>query len=141
MAAAAAALSFRDMAVDKDPWRDVPVVEARLIDELGLPDRVANIYHWGGYLDYVWAGHRKVFIDGRNQLYDRRVFDDSLRLASLNAWEAILDDYGVNTVLWERGSPLDRALGASPDWVRVRRGRIAVVYVRRSALGATPLSR
>ncbi len=141
MAALAAALSFRDVRVDKDPWRDVPVVEARLIDELGLPDRVANIYPWGGYLDYVWAGHRKVFIDGRNQLFDRRVFDDSVRLASLDGWEAILDEYGVNTVLWERGSPLDRALATRPDWVQVRRGRIAVVYVRKSALRAMPLSR
>jgi hypothetical protein len=132
----AAGLCAHGLALDKDPWRDVPLDEARLIEEAQLPDRIANLYHWGGYLDYAWAGRRKVFIDGRNQLFDRRVFRDFQRLNRLDRWQEVLDRYAVNTVLWESGSALDQALLASPDWALARRGRIAVVYVRRSALPA-----
>jgi hypothetical protein len=122
------------LALDKDPWRDVPLDEARLIEEARLPDPVANLYHWGGYLDYAWAGRRKVFIDGRNQLFDRTVFPDFQRLNRLDRWQEVLDRYAINTVLWESGSALDQALFASPDWALAHRGTIAVVYVRRSAV-------
>ena len=120
--------------MDKDPWRDVPAVEARLIDELKLPDRVANAYHWGGYLDYAWNGRRKVFVDGRNQLFENGAFEDAQRLSQLVDWTDVLDRNAINTVLWERGSPLDWALSRSADWLLVRRGRIAVVYTRREPI-------
>lgn len=134
-AAVATATSIYGLSTDKDPWRDVPFDEARLIEDAGLPDHVANIYHWGGFLDYAWAGRRKVFIDGRNQLFER-TFADSRRLNRVEEWAEVLDRYRINTVLWERGSALDYALSQSPDWAMLQRGRIAVVYVRRQALPA-----
>ena len=131
-------LSAYGLGVDKDPWRDVPLEEAAAIETAGLPDRIANLYHWGGYLDYAWAGRRKVFIDGRNQLFDRQVFHDFERLDRLDSWQEVLDRHAINTVLWERGSALDRALLASPAWAPVVRGRLAVVYVRRRKMPAPP---
>lgn len=136
----ALALAAYGLSVDKDPWRDVPLEEAASIEALHFPDRVANLYHWGGYLDYAWAGRRKVFIDGRNQLFDRQVFSDFERLDRPEGWQEVLDRYAVNTVLWESGSALDRALFASAAWVLVERGRIAVVYVRRKPLPAPALA-
>lgn len=130
----AAATAFWGLSVDKDPFRDVPLEEAALIERLPLPDRVANVYHWGGFLDYAWNGRRKVFVDGRNQLFEHGAFEDERRLAALENWSEILERYRINTVLWERDSPLDVALSRSADWQQVRRGPIAVLYARRRPL-------
>ncbi|MCU0693313.1 MAG: hypothetical protein MUF54_18135 [Polyangiaceae bacterium] len=138
MGAAAAAIAFWGLSVDKDPWRDVPLEEARMVEELNLPDRVANTYHWGGYLDYAWYGRRKVFVDGRNQLFEGGAFQDAQALEGLRDWQGVLGRYQVNTVLWKRGSALDAALAASGAWVEVHRGRIAVLYVRRGSGRAGP---
>jgi hypothetical protein len=116
----------------KDPLRDVPAAAGETIDRLALPDRVLNPYHWGGYLEWAWRGRRKVFIDGRNQLFSNGVFDDEELIASVAPQAAtLLDLYEIQTVLWEGGAPLDQALAHDPRWREVHRDRIAVVYVRR----------
>jgi hypothetical protein len=128
---AAVAVAFLGLSTDKDPFRDVPLEEARMVENLGLPDHVANIYHWGGFLDYEWNGRRKTFVDGRNQLFEHGAFEAESRLARLDGWAETLDAYRINTVLWESSSALDAALANDDAWALVRRGRIAVVYVRR----------
>ncbi len=126
--------AFFGLSADKDPFRDVPLEEAAIIERLPLPDHVANIYHWGGFLDYAWDGRRKTFVDGRNQLFEHGAFADERRLATLQDWPEVLARYRINTVLWERDSPLDAALSQSSEWQLVRRGRIAVIYVRKQPL-------
>jgi hypothetical protein len=116
----------------RDPFRDVPVLATSAVERLDLPDRVLNPYHWGGYLEWAWAGRRKVFIDGRNQLFSNGVFDDSRAIASVAPQTAtLLDIYEIGTVLWEAGTPLDDALAQDPRGRAVRRDHLAVVYVRR----------
>jgi hypothetical protein len=134
----AAGTAFFGLSADKDPFRDVPLDEAAMIEQLPLPDRVANIYHWGGFLDYAWDGRRKTFVDGRNQLFEHGAFEDEQRLATLQDWQGILTRYRINTVLWQRNSALDVALSQSAEWHQVRRGRIAVVYVRKQPLSLPP---
>lgn len=127
--AAGALLSTTDV----DALRDVPVGATRCIDQLRLPGNVMNPYHWGGYFDYVWHGTRKPFIDGRNQLFGNGAYDDSQTLDSASpGWDRVLDIYKVRTVLWARGTPLDRALARQPGWQIVCRARLADVYVRRA---------
>jgi hypothetical protein len=115
----------------KDPLWQVPASAAGIVVERRLRENVLNIYHWGGYLDYAWAGHPRVFIDGRNQLFDNGVFEDHGKIARLEpGWPEILDVYEINTVLWESGALLDLALRQQREWREVFRDRIAVVYVR-----------
>jgi hypothetical protein len=131
-AAAQIALGVWWLADRKDPFRDVPAESAALVERLGLPDRMLNPYHWGGYLDWSWAGRRKVFIDGRGELFSNGVFDDAMRIANVAPEAAtLLDVYEIRTVLWERGTPLDAALAHDPRWREVHRDRLAVVYVRK----------
>ena len=115
----------------KDPLALVPVGAVEAIDHLHLPDRVMNTYYWGGYLEWVWRGRRKVFIDGRNQYFANGTFDDAHSLEQLAAWSDVLDTYETRTVLWLRHSPLDQALSADPRWAIVYSDAMAVVYVRR----------
>ncbi len=126
------AVGVAAMMEPKDPLRDVPAGAVAAIDEGALPDRVLNPYHWGGYLEWVWGGRRKAFIDGRNQLFSNGVFEDCEhidRVAPDARW--LLDVYEIRTVLWERGAPLDAALSQDPDFRLVYRDALAVVYVRR----------
>ena len=116
----------------KDPLFHVPAEAAGIVEAENLPDRVMNPYHWGGYLDWAWQGRRKVFVDGRNNLFANGTFDDAMRVASLaDGWGDLLDMYEIGTVLWENGAPLDRALAKHPGWQEVHRDRRAVLYVRR----------
>ncbi|MDB4940813.1 MAG: hypothetical protein JWP97_347 [Labilithrix sp.] len=116
----------------KDPLQNVPADAAAFVASQHLTANVMNPYHWGGYLDDVWFGSPRVFIDGRNQLFDNGVFDDHRSIARGDA-EArlLLDVYEIETVLWERDTPLDVLLANDPGWQEVFRGRLAAVYVRR----------
>jgi hypothetical protein len=130
-----------DLRSPKDPLAQVPSDAAAFVVDHGLRENVMNPYHWGGYLDYAWSGRPRVFIDGRNNLFDNGVFDDHASIASLEpSWLALLDVYEIQTVLWERGAPLDRALHDQPGWREAFRGRLAVVYVRQgpSSPAASP---
>ncbi|HXX67242.1 MAG TPA: hypothetical protein VEK07_08675 [Polyangiaceae bacterium] len=131
-AAVQALLSAGLLAERKDPLRDVPAESVQAIERLGLPDHVLSPYHWGGYLDWVWAGRRKTFIDGRGQLFSNGVFDDAQRLsAAAPGARMLLDIYEIRTVLSESRGPLDRALSKDDAWREVHRDRLAALYVRR----------
>ncbi len=52
----------------------------------------------------------------------------------LRGFGDLLAIYQVNTVLAERGSPLDVALRSHSAWQERYRGRIGVVYARRRAI-------
>lgn len=132
-AAALQALAFAWLLGErKDALRDVPKESVQAIDRLGLPDRVLAPYHWGGYLDWVWGGRRKTFIDGRGQLFSNGVFEDARRIGAAGPdARLLLDIYEIRTVLWESRAPLDRALASDEAWREVHRDRLAVLYVRR----------
>ncbi len=120
------------VATPKDPLAQVPDGAAEFVEREHLPDHVFGPYHWGGYLEWAWAGRRQVFVDGRNNLFDNGVFDDAHTIwRAQEGWARLLDAYHVETVLAERGSVLDAALWTS-GWRRVFLGRLAVVYLRRS---------
>jgi len=119
----------------KDVWQNQPVEAASFIEENHLPDNVMNLLHWGGYLDYAWGGRRRIFIDGRTTQFENGVLTDHGTLVHVaEGWGERLDAYLVNTVLWENGSPLDRALSQDPAWSEAYRKGIAVVYVRKKPL-------
>ena len=42
--------------------------------------RILTVDLWGGYLNYKYYPHRRVFLDGRSDYYDRTVLDDFLAL-------------------------------------------------------------
>lgn len=118
----------------KDPLQHVPAASVRFIDEHRLPGRYFNPYHFGGYLDYAWGPRGRVFIDGRNQLFDAGVTleaHDHITLA-LPGWERLLAIYGVRTALVERGSPLSQVLAHHPGWERRFSEPFAEVFVRRT---------
>ncbi|MBK8905067.1 MAG: hypothetical protein IPM53_28055 [Anaerolineaceae bacterium] len=106
-----------------------PVAAVDYLAASGLDEaRGYNSYNWGGYL--IWRGV-PVFVDGRADvygdpflLYYRRTFDVR------PGWQEPLDEYDVDYVLMEAGSPLTAVLAASPDWTEVYADNLAQIFIR-----------
>jgi hypothetical protein len=97
-----------------------------------------HVFHppsWGGYLAWAWDGKRRTFADERDQLFDAGVMSDARAiLAAGPDWAQLLEAYRVADVVAPPGSPLDRALSAAPDWMRLSESAVAVVHGRRTPL-------
>jgi hypothetical protein len=106
-----------------------PVAAVDYLQTSGLDEaRGYNSYNWGGYL--IWRGV-PVFVDGRADvygdpflLYYRETFEVQ------STWQEPLDEYDVDYVLMERGTPLTAVLAASPEWTQVYEDDIAQIFVR-----------
>jgi len=107
-----------------------PVAAAGFAHDNGLTGRMFNEYGWGGYIIYRGYPEQKVFIDGRIEPYGLPVMKDYRRveLAELG-YDAILDRYGVDWVLFTADSPLCRLLAAD-GWKQVYKDDTAEVLVR-----------
>ena len=84
---------------------------------------------WGGYL--IWSG-RKVFIDGRQDIYEYGgVLSDYMRIMNLDPdAQFLLRKYGVQSCLLQRQTALGTFLAALPDWKRVYEDNLSVIYAR-----------
>jgi hypothetical protein len=100
-----------------------------LVESSAQPGRVFHTETCGSYM--IWASPEvPVFIDTRVELYPEKQWRDYLALGGgRQDWEAILGNYGVDTLLLERGrqGPLIEAATASPDWKERYRDDQAVI--------------
>jgi hypothetical protein len=55
---------------------EMPEAGVRFIEANDLPGQVFNAQEWGGYLIYRWYPSRRVFIDGRVDMYGPEVTQD-----------------------------------------------------------------
>ena len=81
--------------------RSFPVAAVDRLEELDPDARVLAEYHWGGYVIYrLYDSGARVFVDGRNDMYDERILEDyvSIRNAE-DGWEGLLDSYGADAIL------------------------------------------
>jgi tetratricopeptide (TPR) repeat protein len=96
-----------------------------------LPAPLFNAYAWGGYELWRLYPDYLVFIDGRTHVYGREVLEDFLEVSNLGRrWRAVLDKWGIQTVLAQRPSPLAQVLLAVGGWRLVFAEREAAVFVR-----------
>jgi hypothetical protein len=106
-----------------------PVAAVDYLEESGLDEaRGYNSYNWGGYL--IWRGV-PVFVDGRADVYGDPFllfYRETFEVQS--TWQEPLDEYNVDYVLMERGTPLTAVLAASPDWTQAYEDDIAQIFVR-----------
>jgi hypothetical protein len=118
----------------REPRTDgLPVAGARFIQENHLPDPVLNHQPWGGYLIHAWYPERRVFIDGRIDMYGAAVVDDYVQAVNATPqWADVLDRYGIQTVLIPRDSALAAVLRVDPHWQRLFQGAVEEVFGRTS---------
>ena len=112
--------------------RKFPVKAVEFLKSHPLPGPMLNSYDFGGYL--VWTG-RKVFIDGRSELYeDGGVLADYFHLTLLKPGALdILRRYQIQSCLMKSSDPLTVVLAALPDWQKVYSDQTSTIFLRRHA--------
>ena len=109
-----------------------PAGAVRYLDQHVVPAPIWNSYGFGGYLI---ANGRKVFIDGRGDIYERGgVLSDYMALTQLKPGTfSILDRYNIQSCLVTPKESLTAALLLSPNWKRVYADNTSVLFIRTSS--------
>ncbi len=77
-------------------------------------------YGWGGYVIHeLYQSGGRVFVDGRNDMYDQQVLEDYDAIKNADpGWEALADRYGVEALLLDAGGDGDARSGDGRRLVR-----------------------
>ncbi|MGQ9909823.1 MAG: hypothetical protein ACUVS2_13415 [Candidatus Flexifilum sp.] len=116
------------------------VLPVRAVDFLRAHPQPANLfnsYNWGGYLIHALPDV-PVFVDGRTDLYGDAFITQAYfePATGADSWRDVFAQYGINSVLIEAGSGLDRVLRQQADWSLEYEDDLAVIYARRTSLDA-----
>jgi hypothetical protein len=97
------------------------------------PDvRVFAEYGWGGYaISQLYMSGGRVFVDGRNDMYDQSILEDysSIRAAE-DGWEQLADSYGIEAFLLPPVAPLVRGFAQDAGWCEILTDQIQVLVTR-----------
>jgi hypothetical protein len=104
------------------PVRAVAYLEHR-------PGRIFSTYLWNDYLDFKG---RRVFVDGRTELYtDNGVLQRYLAVDHLTTDpDPVLRASNVQFVLWPTGDTLARYLGHDRNWAMLWHSALVTVFER-----------
>lgn len=105
-----------------------PAAAVDFMNANGVKGELYNSYGWGGYL--IWRLYpRRVFIDGRADVYGDAFIEEFLRMYRGEAgWDRSFERYRVGTVLIEPDAPLAMRLAQDPAWRRVYADDQTVVF-------------
>lgn len=93
--------------------------------------RILAEYGWGGYVIYRGfdAGAR-VFVDGRNDMYDQAILEDYNAIRAADpGWQDLLASYHVDAMIWPTSVVLTRGLLDGTDWCEAYRDADQVLYL------------
>jgi hypothetical protein len=97
-----------------------------------IQGNVLNEYEWGGYCAWRWYPNRRVFIDGRAEVYFQHGFDDYYAIWMLQpGWGDRLSQHRINWLLLSPTAGLAGAALGTGEWVVVYRDEKAVVLRRK----------
>jgi hypothetical protein len=88
-------------------------------------------YGWGGYtIHELYATGGRVFVDGRNDMYDQRILEDydSIRNADPD-WQQLVAAYGVDAILLKPDAALTRGPAQYAGWCEAYRNETQVLYL------------
>ena len=109
-----------------------PVQGVAALKMLDPDARVLADYGWGGYVIHeLYQSGGRVFVDGRNDMYDQQVLEDydSIKNADPN-WQALADRYGVDAILLKPEATVTRGPAESAGWCEQYRDENEVLYLR-----------
>jgi hypothetical protein len=114
----------------EDPHSKWPRELVAFIQNSQLVGNMYNPYSWGGYL--MWqVPERKVFIDGRFEMFANRNFFDALNFTDGKNVDALIEKYNFAYALVRPWESLAFHLSVRPDWSLVYWDNFGMVYVRR----------
>jgi hypothetical protein len=91
--------------------KDLPVKAVDYILKNNITGNMLNDYGYGGYLIYRLAPARKVFIDGRADMYGDPFVSDFLEIHNGgNNWKEKFDKFSIDYVITSKGAPIRQIL-------------------------------
>ena len=109
-----------------------PVQGVAMLQEVDPDARVLADYGWGGYVIHeLYPLGGRVFVDGRNDMYDQQVLDDydSIKNADRN-WRRLANRYGVDAILLKPEATITRGPAVTAGWCEAYRDENEVLYLR-----------
>jgi hypothetical protein len=101
---------------------------------------VISEYGWGGYLIFSFYPERRVYMDGREEMYGETFFKNYVQtMAGEGDWQKRLAQAGVTAAILGPREGLAVAMSRDPAWQAVYQDPIAVVYVRTDQPDTEPL--
>ncbi len=118
------------------PVKNFPVKEAAYIAEHYPNLRFFNHYNIGGYLDYLWHGKVKVFVDGRaNSLYSEDLLNDYTEFVENYGFggraKTIASEYKLDGLIIPNNDKNAGLWRWNTDWNIAYVGDVATVYLRK----------
>jgi hypothetical protein len=114
-----------------------PVRAAGFLHEAGLLGNLYSADQWGDYLIYRFYPNVRVFTDGRSDFYGPKFGSDFLDVLQGSwRWEAVLNQYHVQTALVRTAAPLAATMKASSRWRLIHDDGIANVFRRADSIPA-----
>lgn len=107
-----------------------PVEAVNWLNDHPIEGEVFNYFPWGGYLLYRMWPEQPVFIDGQTDFYGESLTREYQQvLLAQPGWEAILDHYGVDWVIFPTGEALVKELNHHADWEKVYGDETAQIFI------------
>lgn len=88
------------------------------VRENGVAGNMLNSYGFGGYLTWNLYPERRIFIDGRNEVFVPLMERLAKARGDSREWNALLRDYRIEYALLEYVDELDRVTTIRPDGTR-----------------------
>ena len=112
-----------------------PIEGVDALERVNPDARVLAQYGWGGYV--IWRLHDRggrVFVDGRNDMYDEQILDhySSIRAAD-PGWDKLVERYGVEAILLPPDVTLVRGPAQAAGWCEAYRDELQVLLLRSCA--------
>ncbi|MDO8447043.1 MAG: tetratricopeptide repeat protein [Deltaproteobacteria bacterium] len=113
-----------------------PQKAVKFIKQHPIKGNMYNPYRFGGYLIWGLYPERKVFIDGRAEVFDKEFQKAFINSFSLNKWFEAINRYDINYAVIGHSSvamvldPIGDWISIDPDWVLIYWDEVAKVYVR-----------
>jgi len=99
--------------------------------------QVFNTYEWGDYLQWAGPPGMSLFVNSHAHLVPREVWQHYFSVIDVSVeWEAVLDRYGVNTVVVDKQyrEPLIARLKDHPQWKSSYEDNQAAIFTRKKAI-------
>ena len=120
------------LATQQSIERELPVQGVQVLKDR-IPDgRILAWYGWGGYVGgHMYDLGGRVFVDGRNDMYDQSILEDYNRVRGADeGWEAIADRYDVDALLFPPNEPIAKGPADSAGWCEAYRDDNEVLFLR-----------
>jgi hypothetical protein len=97
------------------------------------PQPIFNYMEWGGYMGWELYPRYQLFVDGRFEARQVKVWDDYLSVSRGRAdWQALLDSYSIQTLILNKEfhSDLIPFVKQSKVWKEVYEDKVGFVFTR-----------